>query len=521
MMFRRYEYLEGLTSLNDSNGKYLINTDGQIKNIKGNDLQYELDEEGHKVVYCLAWDGKRKYRVIDLVALQFKFLKLPLNKKGLVKAFVIDGDKQHTHASNVGYRFSEKIEVEGFSGFYYVPGYPQMAINELGEAINVKKTDKKKWYITKPQKESNSAGGYFMTSVWFSGQGAAILGRHRALCLTFKDYPDNVDKLTVNHKNGIPGHDTLNNLEWATRGQNNFHAYFNDLKTQHMRVLIRNVRNGEVTEYYSICEAGRQLGISDETMRSRLKESNFGKIYADGTQAKLKNDPRPWVEHANVDLEIQKAKLSLPIKVRNCLTNEVTEFKSVLKAAKATGVDSSAIGYRLKIDLNTPLGGYQFKAVSDQRPWNDFSQEEYLKSLKPHSQKVVARNLFSEEIRVYDSIAKAMIDLQKFTLSTDLKKGLQPLTADGWQVKREQDAWELIEDFEEKIYLLQKGVMALTPEGKILIGDSCKQLGSLLGLNGQTILKAAKSRGNVTYKGYRFRLGISSDDWPDTLLSTC
>lgn len=37
-MFKRYVYIEGLTSLLGSGNKYLINNDGQIKDIRGNKL---------------------------------------------------------------------------------------------------------------------------------------------------------------------------------------------------------------------------------------------------------------------------------------------------------------------------------------------------------------------------------------------------------------------------------------------------------------------------------------------------
>lgn len=37
-MFKRYVFLEGLIPVKWSQGKYLINTKGQIKDIEGNDL---------------------------------------------------------------------------------------------------------------------------------------------------------------------------------------------------------------------------------------------------------------------------------------------------------------------------------------------------------------------------------------------------------------------------------------------------------------------------------------------------
>src|SRR5690606_38039399 len=94
------------------------------------------------------------------------------------------------------------------------------------------------------------------------------ISRHRALCLVFKNYPDDCDKMVVNHINGVPGDDRLDNLEWISRGENNIHAYKNFLKDQNKAVLVRNVLTGEVKEYYSIAETARVLGYpTDETIR--------------------------------------------------------------------------------------------------------------------------------------------------------------------------------------------------------------------------------------------------------------
>ncbi len=104
-MFKRYVFIEGLTNLLGSNGKYLINNDGQIKDIKGNDIEFHRDDEGHRVVHCSGWDGEREYRVIDLVAIQFKGLYITADCYAEITAFVIDGNKDNVHAANIGYRF--------------------------------------------------------------------------------------------------------------------------------------------------------------------------------------------------------------------------------------------------------------------------------------------------------------------------------------------------------------------------------------------------------------------------------
>ena len=83
-MFKRYTYVEGLTNLNDNNEGVLINILGQVKNKYGNDLTITHDAQDHKVVNVQSWDGKRDYRVIDLIALQFKSLMIKNGKSLMI-----------------------------------------------------------------------------------------------------------------------------------------------------------------------------------------------------------------------------------------------------------------------------------------------------------------------------------------------------------------------------------------------------------------------------------------------------
>jgi hypothetical protein len=46
---------------------------------------------------------------------------------------------------------------------------------------------------------------------------------HRLVALSFIENPEG--KITVNHKNGIKADNNLLNLEWATRSENQIHAY--------------------------------------------------------------------------------------------------------------------------------------------------------------------------------------------------------------------------------------------------------------------------------------------------------
>lgn len=518
-MLSRYRYVEGLTSLLGSDGRYLINYLGQIKDIMGNDIPQEIDREGFRVVAVQGWNGFRKYRIVDLMCIQYKDLRIPLESYIDVIGFVIDGNQANLEAKNIGYRFRNgKLESKLNPGYYHVPGFTGYVINQDGALKSEISGKDKVWSIQNGNEKINSLGGYRICSVIDGSGRSANMSRHRALCLVFKDYLDNADKMVVNHRNGVPGDDRLDNLEWVTRGQNNKHAYEFDLKNQHMRVLSRNVLTGEVKEHCSISECARHFGYpTDETIRFRLYRSAFSTVFGDGHQFKLKSDTRDWIIPDDPQKAIEDNLQAIPIVSRNCLTSEVCEYKSFTEAGNRTGINPSTIQWRVDRSDKSPLFGYQFKKVSDPEPFPRFTQEEYLKSLAPTKLKVTARNLLTGKEIEFESVNKACRAFKfKFDESLRTNPKLNILTETGWQIKLASAEWEHLENIEDAIYAKRDGVMARNEDtGQVLVANSCRHLGRLLNCCPQTIKKTAMTRGKLVWRGYRFRLGISNDKWPN------
>lgn len=513
-MFKRYVYSEGFTSLINSDDDYSIDINGTVKDYKGEVVVPAKDADGHLTVNVFTWNGQRDYRVIDLIVLHFKDLQVPRKDYGDVLAFVMDGNKENTHAQNVGYRFRQKIESRDFPGFYYVPAFTRIVINEKGEAINSVNGKPIKWTIVKPGVR-NSLGGYRSYGYVVSGLTFSY-SRHRALCLTFKDYPDNVDSLTVNHIDGVPGNDGLDNLEWATRSWNNTHAYINDLKKQHKRVLSRDVLTGEVVEYYSVSECARVLGYTkDEHIGHKLRNQEFCAVDETGKQFKYKDDERDWAIPDDPAKAVQEAKYGSVVVLRNCLTLEERSYVDAAEAARQTGLNHPTILWRLNHNNKTPLVGFQVKRYLDPNPWPEFTQKEYEDSFLLKSFEVECRNLLTGETREYESVNKASHDLDKFTIADFLRNGEQPLYPDGWQVKFKGEVWEEISDFEEVLYKMTRDITGRCEQtGNLILASNAAEMAKILGKDPKAIRAAAMTRGRKVYHGYRFRLGIDDEPWP-------
>ena len=515
-MFKRYVYVKGLIPLVGSNGEYLINILGQIKDVYGNDLPTTRDANNDLVVRCEGWDGERDYRVMDLMVIQFKGLYIPREKFGEIVAFAIDGDRDNCHAKNIGYRFKcGKLEVEGFPGFYYVPSSTRVAVNIHGEALDVMTKTFRKWTLGK---SSPKKGGNYRRLDFRYAKGMVVnISRHRAVCLVFKDYPNNVDSLVVNHIDGVPGHDWLDNLEIVTNKENTIHAYLNNLNTCDHRVLTRDVFTGEVKEYLSLSECARDLGYTIRgTLTRRLFKCPFSKVFRDGKQFKLKDDSRDWIIPSDPHKAVKDAISETPMIVRNCLSLEEDYYPTIGAAARATDISSPAIQYRLSVDNMSPLFGYQFKKEEDPRDWQPFTEEEYLKSLVSKSLSCEARNLFTGEKLEFPSFRKTSEYFGTARILSELTPENCVLLESGWQIKTSNAKWVEVEEPEKVCYELRKGLMAREEAtGKIIVADSATQMGYLLKLDRHNLMKAAKTRGNRVYNGYRFILGTVVDEWLD------
>lgn len=90
----------------------------------------------------------------------------------------------------------------------------------------------------------------------------------RLVAAVFIPNPEN--KRCVNHKNGIKIDDRLSNLEWATHGENNKHAYATGLKKPGIKrpILQCNQEDSSVVikEWPSIMQASKATGIHHRTI---------------------------------------------------------------------------------------------------------------------------------------------------------------------------------------------------------------------------------------------------------------
>lgn len=141
---------------------------------------------------------------------------------------------------------------------------------------------------------SKGINGYYTYRMLDDSGSTQNRYRHRTLLYAFKPYPVNVEELDVNHLDGVPGNDWLDNLEWSTRSQNNIHAVNIGLKTDNKDVELRDVSTGKVYIFNSCAQAARVIGVTDTTIGNRARSNGY-KVYG-GYQVRYRPCSKPWPE---------------------------------------------------------------------------------------------------------------------------------------------------------------------------------------------------------------------------------
>lgn len=168
-------------------------------------------------------------------------------------------------------------DIKGLEGKYQVSDLGTVKVLAF---TGIRKDCRKYHVVEKIKKQSIFNNGYYGFGT-NRAHGTVLL--HRALAEAFIPNPEN--KRCVNHKDGNKLNNSLDNLEWATHGENNQHAYDTGLKKASERVkensreliktngkdcskIVLNVLTGIF--YDSIKQAAESIGMNHNTLQCKL-----------------------------------------------------------------------------------------------------------------------------------------------------------------------------------------------------------------------------------------------------------
>lgn len=310
---------------------------------------------------------------------------------------------QYMQLINADEYYFNVLECEDIEGFFYIPGYSNYLINRVGDIYSR--------ISGKFMTLGTTKDGYrYCRAISDSGE-SRVLFRHRALGLTFLHPKISVKNLVINHLDGVPGNDGLDNIEWTTYSGNNQHAYDNYLKcSSAVSIECLNLHDGVVTKYPSISACSTATGIGREAIRWRLLKNDFT-VYPD----KLLFKKADHGEFPKIDkVKISRIGSGCDMVARNVFTGERIVFTGGRVGHLLTGVQPDTILLHARTKADLPIHGFNFRYLDEANSFKEHSQRSLeifkVSPVKPACG-ILLRDIDTGQETFYVTIYDAVADL--------------------------------------------------------------------------------------------------------------
>ena len=160
----------------------------------------------------------------------------------------------------------------------FIKDFPEYYVTDKGEVFSCK--EKWRGKVKRIALKKNNRG-YILVGLCKKGTITYRLV-HRLVAEAFIPNPEN--KPCVNHKNGNPTDNCVDNLEWATYSENNTHSYrvlgkkpimanLGRFGKEHWnsKIILQICDNKIIAEFYGTGEANRETGINAKNIYACCK----------------------------------------------------------------------------------------------------------------------------------------------------------------------------------------------------------------------------------------------------------
>lgn len=220
---------------------------------------------------------------------------------------------------------------EAIPGFYFVPGHDDFVINEDGILINIKTNKQALPTYSKTGTYPNFFHGINM------------------LChlLMIKVFMGPKNGFIVNHLDGDKSNFKLDNLELTTYTGNIVHAYQTGLRSDNIKLLLKDLEDGSIREFYSMNECARFLGVHILSIRGYLDKSKE-KVYPYKEKWSIIKKGEEWPRLTNEDVGKSLGGLAYKIAGYDPYTKQLTIYESLGHVASELEVKHGGIGWMLR-----------------------------------------------------------------------------------------------------------------------------------------------------------------------------
>lgn len=245
---------------------------------------------------------------------------------------------------------------------YIIPNINNYLISKSGDLFSIKN----KKFI----KAIETGRGYKHFILFINGRRKAYF-RHKLLAMTFIPNPQN--KPEIDHINGVPGDDRLENLRWVTRKENVNYWHKEQRNSLRKPLIIRDLVKNEDFEFKNHLAAAKYLNVHRYEILRRLN-CKFGVVFKDKTQIKWLNDKRDLPKIKDIDNAIKEHQRANQVKMYNHLTKEYKEFDKMSDAANFLNVTSSTLTTKINYRINKIFSsGWEVKHMNDKSDWTNIN----------------------------------------------------------------------------------------------------------------------------------------------------
>lgn len=333
-----------------TNNRYQVRLDGP--SVTDNDfvLERQINSNGQPCVLLDWYDGQRLYPLSQVVAHTFKPTNVPQKYWNQLSVEFIDTNQSNLDPANLVWRYPKALGFEDYNGFAFIPMFSRYLINREGAVFDLKRQRfMKAGYCT----------GYIKYTL-ISDLGEKIRhSRHRLIGYTYLDYPTDVDKLHINHINGVKGDDRIENLEWVTCKENIQHAVRTGLMKISKPILVENLADGTVQELESVTQCCLKYGLNKAELTKSIKSS-------------------PWYmevwpfrfSYVNEEDRGGRSGHRTKTLVRNMRDGSIVEYSGIAECARSIGLRPRVIFQRLNSEFDRVYpDGLQIRRKNDVTSW--------------------------------------------------------------------------------------------------------------------------------------------------------
>lgn len=288
-------------------------------------------------------------------------------------------------------------------GFYKIPNIDNYIINKSGQVYSLERN--------KLLNEYTSTGRGYVYFILYINKKRKVYSRHKLLCITFKPNNDKT-KTEIDHINGIPGDDRLENLEWVTHKENVI-RYHNSITKRIIRkpVIVKFIKDEVEIEFSDHCKAANFLKIHRyELLRRLALGEKF--LHKDYTFVKWKDNSNKFPVNINPEYYRKVCERKQEVKMYNHFTGNFKTFPSLRSAALYLNISESALHSRLNgKNFKILPNGWEIKYHNDYTNWLILTKEDIIKIKNGliSSRPISVTNLITKEVLNFNTIKEASL----------------------------------------------------------------------------------------------------------------